>query len=127
MSKRLYYIICTLLTVGFVVSVMVYYFIPLVRTGEYITAKPVASEKILTGNNEISEGKLSILNGDKININTADAQDLEALPGIGPSLASAIVEYREENGPFTATGEIMNVSGIGKGRYEAICEYITLE
>lgn len=49
----------------------------------------------------------------KININTANAAELESLPGIGPSRSKAIISYREENGLFTKPEDLMNVSGIG--------------
>ena len=49
------------------------------------------------------------------------------LPGIGPALSQAIVEYREENGNFSSIEDIMKVSGIGEGRFSAIEEYIYVE
>jgi len=55
-----------------------------------------------------------------LNINTATAVQLEALPGIGPTKAQAIVEYRTQNGPFSSLAEIQNVSGIGPKTYEQI-------
>lgn len=48
-----------------------------------------------------------------ININTATAAELEGLPGIGPSKAAAIVEYRTQNGPFASVDQLDNVAGIG--------------
>lgn len=60
-----------------------------------------------------------------ININTATAETLQLLPGIGPLLAERIVAYREENGPFEIPGELMNVSGIGETKLEQIWDYIT--
>jgi competence protein ComEA len=48
-----------------------------------------------------------------VNINTADQAELETLPGIGPSKASAILDYRVENGPFQHVDELDNVTGIG--------------
>ena len=47
-----------------------------------------------------------------VNVNTAGAEELETLPGIGPALARRIVEYREVHGPFERTEELTAVSGI---------------
>lgn len=63
----------------------------------------------------------------KVNINTADAAQLEALDGIGPTLAQRIVAYREEHGPFTDIESIMDVNGIGEGIFETIRQQITVE
>lgn len=49
-----------------------------------------------------------------VNINTASAQQLEGLPGIGTATAARIVEYRQKNGGFKKIEEIMNVRGIGE-------------
>lgn len=61
-----------------------------------------------------------------LNINTATAEELTALPGIGPALAQRIVDYRENNGPYNNVAELSNVSGIGEKRLEAILDYITV-
>ncbi|MCC5932977.1 MAG: helix-hairpin-helix domain-containing protein [Balneolales bacterium] len=63
----------------------------------------------------------------RININTADAEELVKLPGIGPAIAARIIEYRNENGPFEDISEIKNVRGIGQARFEAIKDYITTQ
>ena len=49
-----------------------------------------------------------------VNVNTATAEQFEALPGIGPSTAKRIVSYREKNGPFKKLEDLMNVQGIGE-------------
>src|SRR5437867_13336246 len=49
----------------------------------------------------------------KVNLNTAGAAELEALPGIGPSSARRMVEYREKNGPFKRMADALNVQGMG--------------
>ena len=48
-----------------------------------------------------------------IDLNTATSGELETLPGIGPSLAGAIIAFREDNGPFIAVDDLDNVPGIG--------------
>lgn len=55
----------------------------------------------------------AVPSGGKVNINTADEQALQNLTGIGPSKAKAIVQYREEHGPFKSVDDLNNVSGIG--------------
>jgi comEA protein len=62
----------------------------------------------------------------KININIATVEELDALPGIGPSKAQAIVDYREKESIFTKPEDIKNVSGIGDKTYEQIKDYITV-
>ena len=61
-----------------------------------------------------------------IDINTADAEQLTALPGIGDVLAKRIIAYREENGSFASVQGLMNVEGIGEKRMEDILELITV-
>lgn len=57
---------------------------------------------------------------DPVNINTATNEELCELPGIGEVLAGRIVAYRTEHGEFKRIDEIMNVSGIGTGKFEKI-------
>lgn len=60
----------------------------------------------------------------RININTATAIDLEKLPGIGSSIASRIVSYRNENGKFSSIDGLKNVSGIGESKFNNIKAYV---
>ena len=62
-----------------------------------------------------------------ISINRADAWLLDALPGIGSSLAQNIIDYREANGPFTTTEELKLVSGIGESTYDGLKHLITVK
>jgi competence protein ComEA len=64
--------------------------------------------------------------GEKVNINEASAPELERLPGIGPSLAQKIVDYRITNGPFLSVEDLLKVSGIGPAKLEQIRGSITL-
>lgn len=59
-----------------------------------------------------------------VNINTASAEELDKLNGIGPALAERIIQYREENGAFKNKYDIMDVSGIGGGIYDKIRDNI---
>lgn len=63
----------------------------------------------------------------KININTATQTQLESLPGIGPSIATKIINYRKENGKFNKIEDIKEVSGIGNSKFEKIKAYITIK
>lgn len=62
----------------------------------------------------------------RVSINTASSEELTVLPGIGPSTAEKIIDYRDEHGLFQTTEELMKVKGIGASRYEAIRDLITL-
>ena len=62
--------------------------------------------------------------GAKVNINTAGAEELRTLDGIGETLAERIIAYREEHGPFAAAEDITNVSGIGEGTLEKLRDRI---
>ena len=55
-----------------------------------------------------------------MNINTAGLAELDALPGVGPATAQAIIDDREANGPFTAPEDLMRVSGIGEKKFEKL-------
>ena len=63
----------------------------------------------------------------RTNINEADSQELEKLPGIGQVKARQIIAYREEHGTFKKLEDLKNVSGIGQKTYEGLLEYITIE
>lgn len=61
-----------------------------------------------------------------VNINTADQAELEALQGIGPAKAKAIIDYREQNGPFTSVESLVAVDGIGPGTMKQLIDSITV-
>ncbi len=62
-----------------------------------------------------------------ININTADQKALEALPGVGEKIAKEIIKYREKNGLFHETEDIVNVPGIGIKKLNQMKEFIIAE
>ena len=92
------------------------------KISEYIT--------ISSGNNVIIEENNSSAETErkenKVNINTANVNELDNLPGIGPSLAQRIIEYREENGNFKSIEELQNVKGIGEAKYSDIKDNVTI-
>lgn len=69
----------------------------------------------------------SHVNAGRVNINTATDSELDALPGIGPTTAQTIVDYRLQHGPFQIIQDIQNVPGIGPATYDRIKDYITVE
>jgi len=62
----------------------------------------------------------------RVNINTADVAALETLPGVGPAIASRIVAWREENGPFRSVDELGAVSGIGEKTLDGMRDQATV-
>ncbi|HDQ26245.1 MAG TPA: helix-hairpin-helix domain-containing protein [bacterium] len=62
-----------------------------------------------------------------IDINRAAPEELTRLPGVGPSYASAIIEYRERNGGFKSPAELMKVKGIGPKKFEKLKNLITVD
>ena len=62
----------------------------------------------------------------RISINTADEKALDSLPGIGPAMAKRIVEYRQQQGPFTQLEDLKKVRGLGQAKYEKLKDKITL-
>ena len=62
----------------------------------------------------------------KVNINNATQTELETLPGIGPSTALKIINYRKEKGKFNKIEDIKNVNGIGENKFNKIKEFIKI-
>lgn len=61
-----------------------------------------------------------------VNINTADAAELEDLPGVGPVTAEAIIAHRDEHGPFTTVDQLLDVNGIGDAKLAAMRDRVTV-
>ncbi|HZW02973.1 MAG TPA: helix-hairpin-helix domain-containing protein [Anaerolineaceae bacterium] len=64
---------------------------------------------------------------DPVNLNTATEAELMSLPNIGETRAKAIIQYREDYGPFAAAEDLVNVAGIGVETYETIKEWIVVK
>lgn len=68
----------------------------------------------------------SLLEGERINVNTAGYYDLMRLPGIGEKRARAILDWREEHGGFSAPEQLLEIRGIGEKILEGLLPYIEL-
>lgn len=92
-------------------------------------ARSVAGIDVIVGGHShtLPESYPTVVERPLININTASAEELEALPGIGPVIAQRIVDYRTERGPFQTIEEITGVSGIGPARFAQIKDLISVE
>jgi competence protein ComEA len=87
-------------------------------------------EEIITennGENIVENTSNSLATSTKININKASQTELETLPGIGASLATRIIEYRDNSGKFGAIEDIKNVNGIGDSKFENIKDLICVK
>lgn len=99
------------------------FYIPDAVSFTQISTDGSQSEELESGQTEKEEEK----NPGKVPINRADETELDTLPGIGPALAKAIVEYREENGGFSSLEELMEVPGIGEKKFAELKDLISLE
>jgi competence protein ComEA len=89
------------------------------RKGEKLPGLPPGAS-IMAG-----DGRSSVaVQGEKINLNTATAEQLQTISGIGPSKSAAIIQYREEHGPFKTVEDLTNVSGIGPKTIEKMKDKI---
>lgn len=70
---------------------------------------------------------LQLAAADRINVNTADAETLMSIQGVGEKRAEAIIDYREENGPFSSVEELMNVDGVGQATLDNNRDTLTVE
>ena len=75
-----------------------------------------------------TDARQSVVDGStKVELNTADLESLESLPGIGPRTAQLIVEYRTEAGGFKKIEELMNVRGIGETTFLRLRELVHID
>lgn len=87
---------------------------------------PKIGEEIVNNESTINENTFSENDNKKININLAEINELEELPGVGEATANKIIKYRDENGSFKSIEEIKNVNGIGDKKYEDLKDLISI-
>lgn len=92
---------------------------------EMVIYVPIVGEEF-TEQNKTLPGS-SKKNDDLISINKATIEELQTLPGIGPSKAAAIIEYREQNGGFATIDELLSITGIGPKTLEKFRDKITVK
>lgn len=85
------------------------------------------SSKTSASSNESVQSNQLSAKSSLININAANSSQLDSLPGVGPTRAQAIIDYRNTNGPFQKPEDIMKVSGIGQATYDKMKGKITVE
>ncbi|MBN6186228.1 ComEA family DNA-binding protein [Aneurinibacillus sp. BA2021] len=99
-------------------------YIPL--KGETLTQTEGASTGSTSGGGMLIAGAQE-KEATKINLNTATAEQLQTIPGIGPRKAEAIIQYREENGPFKTVEGLTNIAGIGAKTVEKMRDKIFVQ
>lgn len=90
------------------------------KENEYITSE--SGNNVIVKDTTTSKGE-----NKKVNINEATQSELETLPGIGPTIASRIIEYRQQNGKFNSVEDLQNVKGIGNIKFAEIKEYVVVK
>ena len=101
-------------------------YIPSIYDDENIENEIEEDEYITKSSDEIISEQSSKEAESKVNINKATQTELETLPGIGPSTALKIIEYRENEGKFKKIEDIKEVSGIGEAKFEKIKDFIEI-
>jgi competence protein ComEA len=100
---------------------------PLVDGQQVYVPKPGEQPPIAAGGGAAtSSGPPGSVPGQLVNLNTATAEQLDTLPGVGPTTAAAIIAYRDQNGPFTSVDQLLDVRGIGEAKLEQLRDLVTV-
>jgi len=89
----------------------------------YVLAVGEQEPTVAVGSSPSGESDASV---GPVNLNTADAEELDSLPGVGPATAAAIIEHRGKVGAFTAVDQLLDVPGIGEAKLEALRDLVTV-
>ena len=125
LSGRLTLGLAALLCLLFGLSLLL--FLPGAGAAEPTEIQAAASlpERTLVGGDEADRLPTELLPGEKLDLNSATAAQLQLLPGIGEKLSAASVAWREEHGPFQKVEELLQVPGIGEKRLAEIRDLVT--
>ena len=106
-----------------IISILV---VAILAGGAYYSSRVSESAPKVVYSTSLDEAKAEAQTPLLVNINTADAKELDELPGVGPSTAEKIIEYRHHNGSFKSVDELEGVSGIGPKKLEKIKPFATV-
>ncbi len=101
--------------------------IPSVTPGKHTVPSSSKAQKNSQSGMRSKPDKLTSASQGQVNLNSAGAAELQKLPGIGPSMAQRIIEFRKENGGFKSAEDLMQVSGIGEKRFEKMRALVKLK
>ena len=126
LSGRLTLALAALLCLLFGLSLLL--FLPGAGAAEPTEIQAAASlpERTLMGGDEADRLPTELLPGEKLDLNSATAAQLQRLPGIGEKLSAAIVSWREQHGRFQSVEELLQVPGIGEKRLAEIRGLVTV-
>lgn len=102
----------------------------IVRDGDQVHVPSIADEASVDADTDTAANPSALptpSGGAIIYVNSASAEELETLPGVGPALAGRIIAYRDENGPFTSLEDLDQVSGIGPSTLENLAALISFD
>lgn len=98
----------------------------IVYDGQKIIVGTLGETSAAASESSDSQSTQSGITNGKVNLNLAGSATLQTIPGIGPSKADRIIDYRNTNGRFRKIEDIMNITGIGEKTFESIKDYITV-
>ena len=115
-ERRYIIILCVAAALYIIACAVIFVILDSAERAAYVKVTPIAH----------SGDEIIIPDSEKININTATAEELMTLNGIGEVTAAKIIEYRETYGGFLYIDELLNITGIGEKSLDRIRPYITL-
>ena len=96
------------------------------KDGQKVQVPEKAAAQAKSAPNSAKKGKSAEQQGELININTADAQALDSLPGVGPSTAQKIIDYRETEGGFQDIADLKKIKGIGEAKFAKLKDRVCI-